>query len=175
MSKPKLYVVEGKNDSRRLKEIDENIETFVTGGMHFSQKEIDYLIACKDDYEIILLLDPDGAGEKIRRRLMAEIPSAGNIYAPIDVAREGNKIGIEHMSLTKLKEILNYKVKRRVPRGTWSFKKIYELGLVGSRDAKSKRQKVAEAHQIPYANAKTFVKVLNRYDIQESDVLKIIK
>lgn len=172
MSKPVLFVVEGKNDSKRLREIDPNIEVFVTGGMHFSKKEVSYLKACVSKYEIVFLLDPDGAGEKIRRRLMEEIPSAGNIYAPIHLAKEGNKIGIEHIKISDLKEILNYNVKYRVSRGTWTLKKLYEHGLAGTKEAKKRRQELADLEQIPYANAKTFVKILNRYDIKENKVFK---
>jgi len=132
MPKPKLYVVEGKNDAKRLHEIDKTMEVFVTGGMHFSHKEIDYLKACVVKYDIVLLLDPDGAGERIRKRLIQEIPSAGNVFVPLDKARGVRKIGVEHVDLEVLKTLLGNPVKYDVSRETWTLKDLYKYGLAGT-------------------------------------------
>jgi ribonuclease M5 len=170
MPKPKLYVVEGKNDAKRLHEMDKTLEVFITGGMHFSQKEITYLKACAPKYDIILLLDPDGAGERIRKRLMQELPSAGNIFVPLEAARGNRKIGIEHVDLEELRTLLGTPAKYDVSRETWTLKDLYNYGLAGTNEAKLKRREIADNHQIPYANAKTFVKILNRYDVSKKAV-----
>ena len=63
----KIYVVEGIRDEEILKKLNPNIMTIKTNGFSFDDELINKLIELEKNYQIILILDPDYPGEKIRR------------------------------------------------------------------------------------------------------------
>lgn len=174
--KPPLYVVEGHHDAAKLKLIDSNIQTWVTRGSHFKDQKIEELKRLAQFYEIILLLDPDGAGERIRKRIVKLFPGVKHVYVPIDCARGPNgKIGIEHMNPSVLKGFLGQVKTSNVTRETWTITDLNELGLSGSVNAQLERQKLAEKLGLPYANVKSFCKLLNQFNISKDEVIKKVK
>ena len=61
----KLYVVEGTHDEAILKQLNPHIKTISVGGSQIKKDVLGVLINHQDKFEIILLLDPDHAGEKL--------------------------------------------------------------------------------------------------------------
>ena len=61
-----IIVVEGKNDTNQLKKYF-NVETIETKGLGINKKTIDLIRNINDKRGVILLLDPDTPGEKIRK------------------------------------------------------------------------------------------------------------
>ncbi len=65
-----IVIVEGKSDTRRLKEIFPDIITFQTSGMGLDDQKIAELKRLEaDGVELICFTDPDYPGEKIRQTL----------------------------------------------------------------------------------------------------------
>lgn len=174
--KPILYVVEGHHDAAKLKLVDANIQTWITRGSHFKDEKVQELRTLTSIYEIVLLLDPDGAGERIRKRIVDLIPEVKHIYIPTDLAIGPNgKIGIEHMSIENLKNYLQFVKSPGVSRETWTIGDLFELKLAGTFDAQQQRINLSRQLGLPYANAKSFCKLLNQYNISKDEVIKKVK
>jgi ribonuclease M5 len=171
--KPILYVVEGRHDSAKLKLIDPKIETWITNGSHFKEARIKQLIELSNKYELVLLLDPDGAGERIRKRIVSYLPNVKQIFVPQNLAYSPQgKIGIEHMDVEVLKGYLTHTKQKNVSRETWTAQDLYVLGLAGSRNAQELRKKLSVDLGLPYANVKSFCRQLNQFGVDKETVMK---
>lgn len=169
-------MVEGHHDAAKLKLIDPSIQTWITRGSHFKDEKILELIKLSSYYEITLLLDPDGAGERIRKRIVALFPKVSHIYIPIDLARGPNgKIGIEHMNPKDLEGFLQKGKTADVSRETWSISDLFNLGLAGTKNAQRLRQNLAKDLGLPYANVKSFCKLLNQFNVSIDELKKKVK
>ena len=158
--KKTLFVVEGTHDEHHLKSLYQNIETISVGGSAIQQDVIDFLVQYQDQFEIILLFDPDFPGEKIRKKVAEMLITPKHIYIDQQVAKNKRKIGIEHVSKKHLDEALQHIVMNQY-RNTLSKEAYIELGLEGQQDSKQKRILVGKALHLGYANAKTLYKRLN--------------
>jgi ribonuclease M5 len=175
MHKPTLYVVEGRHDYAKLKEVDASFEAFITHGAHFNHRHLDQLRRLNAHYRLVLLLDPDGAGARIEKRIRTVLPWIEAIYVPKTQAQKiDGKIGIEHMDVNVLKTILTQGTRPIVPRETWTPETMIKHQLSAHSKARIHRRLVAERLLIPYANAQQFIKILNRYAISERHVQEII-
>lgn len=171
MNKPIIYVVEGHHDAAKLKEIDPNIETFITNGSHFNQKHLDYLVKLTQTHRLILLLDPDGAGARIEKRIRQVLPDIESIHVPLSKAKRADgKVGIEHMNALVLKKLLEKGVYPKVTRETWTKESLINMHLMGHPNARTNRRIIAEKWAIPYTNAKQFIHILNRYGVLKKQV-----
>ncbi len=171
MSKSIIYVVEGHHDHAKLKEIDPNIEAFITHGSHFNQKHLNHLVKLMRTYRLILLLDPDGAGARIEKRIRQVLPDIESIHVPRSKARRADgKVGIEHMDASVLSALLDQGVHPKVTRGTWTKESMISMRLMGHPNARINRRIIAEKLAIPYTNAKQFIHILNRYGILKKQV-----
>ncbi|MBQ1306690.1 MAG: ribonuclease M5, partial [Erysipelotrichaceae bacterium] len=101
-----VIVVEGKNDTRRLQSFFD-VETIETHGMSLSRETIELIRQINSQRGVILFLDPDTPGEKIRNRLNEAIPGLKNAFVMKEDARTRKKVGIEHASRETLEEALN--------------------------------------------------------------------
>ena len=82
-----VIVVEGKNDTNHLKEYFE-VDTIETNGLGLSKNTIELIKNINSKTGVILLLDPDTPGEKIRKRINEEIPNLKNVFL---FKKEANK------------------------------------------------------------------------------------
>ena len=62
-----VIVVEGKNDTNHLKEFFD-VDTIETSGLGLNKETIELINNINSKRGVILLLDPDTPGEKIRKR-----------------------------------------------------------------------------------------------------------
>lgn len=171
MNKPIIYVVEGHHDHAKLKEIDPNIEAFITHGFHFNQKHLNHLVKLTQTYRLILLLDPDGAGARIEKRIRQVLPNIESIHVPLSKAKRADgKVGIEHMDASDLLKLLEKGAHPKVTRETWTKESMMSMRLMGHADARINRRIIAEKLAIPYTNAKQFIHILNRYGVLKKQV-----
>ncbi len=171
--KPVLYVVEGRHDSAKLKLIDAQIETWITNGSHFNQERIQQLVELSKKYELVLLLDPDGAGERIRKRIIEHLPNIKQIFVPQNLAHSPQgKTGIEHMEVEVLRGYLSHPKQTHVSRETWKVQDLYDLGLAGTHNAQILREKMSVNLGLPYANVKSFCRLLNQFGIDKKTVVE---
>ena len=65
-----LIVVEGKNDKNKLENIFKDANIIITNGSEISEDTLNTIKKLSENNEIVLCLDPDGPGEKIRKKIM---------------------------------------------------------------------------------------------------------
>ena len=61
-----VLVVEGKNDKARILAIFPHLNVITTNGSEISGETLDMIEELSKKYEVILFLDPDYPGERIR-------------------------------------------------------------------------------------------------------------
>lgn len=76
-----VIVVEGKSDVAAISRALE-ADCLITGGFGLSKRAMKDIKAAYEKRGIIILTDPDGAGERIRRHLEKRFPLAKHAYVP---------------------------------------------------------------------------------------------
>ncbi len=172
----KIYVVEGIRDEEILKKIDPNIFTIKTNGFSFDNELIEKLIKLEKEYEIVLILDPDYPGEKIRRELAANLKNPINIFIPQDkaISKNQKKVGLEHVSLDDLVKILEKEIIFDKNKGNLNTSDLITLGLTRNVDSEKKRLIVTNHYHLPKSNAKRLLKYLNNMNISYKEIEEVL-
>ena len=151
-----VIVVEGKDDIDAVKKAVD-AEVISTNGFGYKRELIDILRNIADRRGIIILTDPDYAGEQIRKDLSKHIKNAKHAFLPqseaIKNARPNN---IERAEEFKKEELLR-------------------LGFIGKKDSKEKREQLGAILGIGYSNSKQLLNRLNNFGIKRSEFEKAIE
>ena len=75
-----VLVVEGKNDKARILAIFPHLNVITTKGSEISEETLDMIEELAKEHEIILFLDPDFPGERIRNIILNRVPNCTNVY-----------------------------------------------------------------------------------------------
>ena len=136
-----IFVVEGKNDVSRLKQVFPNINVVSVGGSSISLDVVTYLKSLEDTHEIILCLDPDFPGLKIRDELEQSFKKVSHIFLDRSKSFSKNrkKIGLEHLSNEEIITVFNNIYRKSETTGTLTLSNMYEFGLVGEDHSKELR------------------------------------
>ena len=145
-----VIVVEGHSDTKRLQSFFE-VETIETHGLGLDQKTLDYIRETNEKRGVILLLDPDSPGERIRKMINDHIPGLKNAFVLKKNARTSRKVGIEHADKKTIEEALN-----RAP------------------DSASRRDLVSEKFHLGKCNAKIMLKRLNLLGISKKEIEEVL-
>lgn len=159
-----VIVVEGKNDTKRLKSFFD-VETIETHGLGLNKETLEYIREVNNKRGVILFLDPDTPGEKIRKRINDYIPNLKNAFILKEDARTSKKVGVEHASKETLKEALNNLITYKETFNNLTMIDLYNLGLMGKNNSKDKRLKVSKKFHIGQCNSKTMLKRLNLLNV----------
>ncbi|MCF0110851.1 MAG: ribonuclease M5 [Erysipelotrichaceae bacterium] len=168
-----LIVVEGKNDAFRIRQVFD-ADILITGGLAMPEETMNSLREIAKIRGVIVFTDPDGPGNRIRHAVSEIVPDCKHAYVQAKNSRFGHKVGVEHASPDDIREALQNLSKHQVTEITLSSEDYICLGLSGGIDSKEKRQKVAEALHIGYANGKTFYKRLNMVRADRETVERIL-
>lgn len=169
-----IIVVEGKNDTRRLKSYFD-CETIETGGLALDDATIELIAAINKKRGVIVFTDPDSPGDKIRNRLNSAIPGLKNAFVLKKDARTTKKVGIEHADKETLEAALNNLISFDSIRGVLTINDLCDLGLCGGAAAAERREVVAEVFHVGKCNAKTLLKRLNLLGIEKEELKKVLK
>lgn len=166
-------IVEGKSDERAVKRAFEphcKINCITTSGWGLNEKiENDICFAYKT-CGIIILTDPDYAGEKIRSKLTSLFPLAKHAFISAEDALNGDDVGVENAGSEIIREALRKARLTKIhPVNEYSEADLYNKGLSGQPDSAYKRNLLGSILGIGYANAKIFLKRLNTFDINRQD------
>lgn len=169
-----VIVVEGKNDTKRLKSFFD-VETIETHGLGLKKETVELIREIQDRRGVILFLDPDTPGEKIRSHLNSQIPGLKNAFLMKEDARTKKKVGIEHASKEVLEEALKHLVTYAEREETLSEEEFYELGLNGREDSSLKRETVARAFHLGRCNAKTMYRRINLLGLTYEQIAEVLE
>ena len=168
-----VIVVEGANDTKRLKSFFD-VETIETHGLGLKKDTIELIKKINETRGVILFLDPDAPGEKIRNRLNTEIPNLKNAFVLKEDARTKRKVGIEHANKETLQEALDNLITYTNMNQSISQEEYNSLGLNGYEDSAIKREIISKHFHIGKCNSKTMFKRLNMLGITSQQLKEII-
>jgi len=158
-------VVEGRADEQAVKRAVD-AEVIVTSGYGITADTFHRIESARIHHGVIVLTDPDPAGQAIRRRINDRIDGCKNAHlARADAEKNGN-IGIEHASPHRIVDALRRAqcLESGRPR-LFSAGDLFANGLMGGDRAAVRRETLGRLLGIGYANGKQFMDRLNRYGI----------
>ncbi len=167
-----VLVVEGKMD---VVAIDKAVEAdcIITAGFNLKKKTLDDIAKADKKRGIIILTDPDSAGERIRRFLAKRFPDAKHAFIPVEDATAKGDIGVEQAKPEAIRRAL---AKVRTldwhPQQNFTGADLILAGLSGSPEAAQRRARLGELLGLGFANAKTFLKRLNHYGVTREEFEK---
>ena len=170
-----VVVVEGARDRDRVR-IAADADVIVTGGSRIAADVYERLARAAAARGLIILTDPDAAGEAIRRRLSARFPGARHAFVPREAALAGGDVGIENASPEAIAEALRrVRTLRERPRDEFLLDDMLAWGLAGGDRAAARRARVGALLSIGYANARTFLRRLNELGVTREEFADAVR
>lgn len=171
-----VVVVEGVNDIKKIKEKYENILIRKTNGLGFTDDLVNDLVSLEEKgYIIILVFDPDSAGEKIRSALCKKLKNPRHIYLDKNLCIKKNKVGIENISDYTLEHLFDniIEFKKKTTSKLLPID-LYNLGLIGTEMSFKKREIITKYYNIGHSNSKSLYKKLVALDIEKDDLERVL-
>lgn len=161
-----VIVVEGKDDISAVKNAVDAEVFQVNGYAVRKNKSIEILKLAYENKGLIILTDPDYAGEEIRKFLNKHFPKAKNAYiSRVSGSKEGN-IGVENASP---KDIITALEKAKFnfdnSENIFNMNLMLDYDLIGKNNSADLRAMLGAELGIGYSNGKQFIAKLNRYGI----------
>lgn len=170
-----VIVVEGKDDISAVKKATD-AEMIATNGYGFPQFVKERIIKANETRGIIVLTDPDYAGEKIRKEIVKLVGNCKHAYIPRESATKGDDIGVENASPEAIMEALR---KARCETTTknieFTNKDLIYNNLLLGENSSYRRDFVGKKLGIGYANAKQFLSRLNNYGITRNEFSEALR
>ena len=164
-----VIVVEGKNDIAAVKRAVK-ADCIATQGFRLAARERSELRQAYEKRGLIILTDPDSAGERIRRWLTKEFPNAKHAFVPKEEASVPGDIGIEQASAAAIQKALaKVRYCEWQPKEEFTWGDLLANGLNGAPAAAARRAEIGAKLGIGYANAKTFLERLNNYGVSREE------
>jgi len=171
-------VVEGMHDLSLIKDVFPNADVMITNGSEVSEETLLELKKLQARRGLILLMDPDMQGERIRRLINEAVGPTKHAYVKKSDAISSNKkkVGVEHVAKEKIIHALR-NVLSTIESSDASIQKkdLYDLNLIGSNYAKKNRKHLGEALGIGLNNAKTLYRKLCMFGVTKEDIIDIMK
>lgn len=158
-----VYICEGVTDEDKLKKLG-CLFVVPTGGKYIRKEITSFLKKLAQYRKFVLILDPDGPGNEIRKRVETYCTQPViQVFASQEKANNGKKIGIAQMNMEDLKQLVFPFVRHDMLLDeNLSFEEddFYDLRLVGGAKAKERRMKLVEKYSLPYTSAKKVMEYL---------------
>ena len=164
-----VVVVEGKRDIAAVKRAVD-AECLATGGFTLSAASLREIGAASQRSGIIILTDPDSAGERIRKVLAERFPAAKHAFIARDAATSGGDVGVELATTEAIRAALaKTRYQEWQPQQVFRFQDLLSARLAGNPAAAERREYLGDRLGIGYANAKTFLRRLNHYGVTREE------
>lgn len=164
-----VLVVEGKMDVAAIRRAVE-ADCLITGGFSLSRRALSDIQKAYEKRGLIILTDPDTAGERIRRFLTRRFPAAKHAFIPKEEATANDDIGVEQASPAAIRAALaKVRTVDWTPRATFTVMDMAAAKLNGTAAAGERRAKIGALLGVGYANAKTFLQRLNHYGVTREE------
>ncbi|MBN2797335.1 MAG: ribonuclease M5 [Clostridia bacterium] len=164
-----VIVVEGRDDETAVKQAVE-AEIIITHGFGIKESTFQLIKKAQGSVGVIVLTDPDYAGEQIRKRISDRVPGVKHAFIPRALATKDDDIGIENAKPDAIIDALNkaHVVLKDYPE-IFTKKDLLYHDLIISEFAVQRRDEMGKLLGIGYGNAKTFLKRLNSYGITREE------
>ena len=169
-----VIVVEGRDDTRRLKEVYPEVETIETNGSAINQEVLDRIKVLQEQRGVIVFTDPDFPGNKIRQAVMQYVPDCKHAHLQKGdaIAKNGRGLGVEHASDEAIKEALTNLI---TPKNTVveeiESQFLFDFGLIGHSNSAKVRERLSQVLGIGYVNGKQLQKRLMMFGNTKQQVV----
>lgn len=173
----KVVVVEGYHDLSRLREIYPNLDVVVTNGSEISYDKLSELKQLNEKRGLILLLDPDVPGERIRRIIQSHVGETAHAFIPKEncISKNGKKVGIEHASKEDIMNALSsFKLTQNPVISNLTMQDLFDLKLTSYPNAKQLRSIVSKELGIGLVNGKTLLRKLQMFGVTIEELQHIV-
>jgi len=166
-----VIVVEGRDDITAVKRAVE-AEVIAVGGFGINKKVINRIKEAQKRQGVIVLTDPDFAGEKIRKIIAKRVLGIKHAYISQKDGTKNGDIGVENAEpITIVKALDSAKCETKEKREEFHTKDMVVHNLTGNESAKERRDKLGSVLGIGYCNSSQFVTRLNNYGISREEFL----
>lgn len=171
-----VIVVEGRDDIDAVQKAV-NADIIATHGYGISKATIERIENAYKTRGIIILTDPDHAGNKIRQRLTEMFPDALQAYISKSEAldKADTDIGVENAKPEVIARAIEAAGRTLTEQhAEFTEKDMMYYGLAAGNGSRELRDALGRKLGIGYANSKGFLKRLNNYGITRTDLEKAI-
>lgn len=170
-----VIVVEGRDDITAVKRAVD-AEVISVSGFGINGKTIEKIKQAQKRQGVIILTDPDFAGEKIRRIIAKRVPDVKHAYITQSEGTKDGDIGVENASPeTIIRALEKAKCEVKEARNEFNIQDMYFFRLTGNSKAKERRDAVGKNLGIGYCNTAQLVTRLNNYGISKEEFIEALK
>ncbi|MDE6289420.1 MAG: ribonuclease M5 [Ureaplasma sp.] len=167
-----VIVVEGNTDKSRLNKLLDNPEIIITNGSDLTNKTLTLIKNISKTKKIILFLDPDYMGEKIRKKISEVLEN--NYYhcfvKKTDMKKNTSKIGIAEATDKAILDALKNMISFNKQNNSLTLEEYNSLNL----NSVKKRLYVCDYYKISYCNNKQLYKRLNMMNLSIDDLKELL-
>lgn len=169
-----IIVVEGKDDISAVKKALD-AEVIATGGFGYGESFLRKLKNISERRGVIILTDPDFAGEQIRKNISKDLKNCKHAFLPQGKAFKKNDIGVENASSQDIREAIK-KARPIIEEKKILFTKedLIGLGFIGQDNSRKRREIVGDYLGIGYCNSKQFLNRLNNFGISREEFVEAL-
>lgn len=169
-----VIVVEGRDDITAVKQAVD-AEVIAVGGFGINAKVIDRIKEAQKRRGVIVLTDPDFAGEKIRKIIAKRVKGIKHAYIAQADGIKGDDIGVENATPKVIIDALNRaKVSEEVKVEFFKPEDMMHFKLLGHETSKKRRIILGKELGIGYGNAGQMLSRLNSYKITKEEFIDAI-
>ncbi|MCI5727148.1 MAG: ribonuclease M5 [Clostridium sp.] len=170
-----VIVVEGRDDITAVKQAVD-AEMIAVGGFGINAKIISRIKEAQKRKGVIVLTDPDFAGEKIRSIIAKRVKGVKHAYIAQEDGLKDGDIGVENASPEVIRKALeNAKITLEEKNEFYNMQDMYHFKLTGQTDSKKRRIILGKELGIGYGNANQMVSRLNNYGITKEEFIQAIQ
>lgn len=170
-----VIVVEGRDDVTAVKQAVD-AEIIAVGGFGINRVVIDKIKEAAKRCGVIVLTDPDFAGEKIRKIIAKRVPNIKHAYIGRDEGTKDGDIGVENASPEViLRALNNAKCETVEKREFFDIEDLVYFGLTGKSDSKLRRELLGKKLGIGYGNSNQLITRLNNYGISREEFIEAME
>lgn len=170
-----VIVVEGRDDITAVKRAVD-AEVIAVGGFGINYKIIEKIKEAQKRQGVIILTDPDFAGEKIRKIITKRVSGVKHAYISQKEGTKDGDIGVENASPESIIRALNMaKCEVKDKKQDFDIEDMYYFKLTGDMKSKIRREELGKIIGIGYCNSAQFLNRLNNFGISKEEFIDAIE
>jgi len=169
-----LIVVEGAHDISAVRQAVD-AEVIATGGHALGDHVVQAIRTAHGRCGVVVLTDPDHAGEQIRRRVEALVGPCKHAYVPREACTKAGDVGIENAAPEAILQALEQAHATREDLVvTFVVADLHAHGLQGGPGARARRRRLGELLGVGYGNSRQLLRRLNRFGVTRADFVAAV-
>ena len=164
-----IIVVEGRDDITAVKQAVD-AQVIAVHGFGITKETMELIRRAGRERGVIVLTDPDHAGETIRKRIEQMCPGVRHAYIMREEGTKKGDVGVENANPQSIIRALerahatNFEAHKEFVAAD-----LFNAGLMAGPTAKKRRQLLGKKLGIGYASASTMLQRLNNYNIDRAE------